>query len=70
MRSCVVGDLQPIHQSGGDPEQSGRPGKRTPKDFRKETFGRYSGISLGGADTPETQINKAKAPAEKALGRL
>jgi hypothetical protein len=103
-----------------------RPGKRTPKDFWKETFGRFSGdeaerdkkesgekrekeseersappkkidgigdeafwtgnrvggvlyvlkkdvylrISLGGADTPETRINKSKALAEKALGRL
>ena len=106
-----------------------RPGKRTPKDFWKETFGRFSGdeaasekekkettepghekeegersaspkkidgigdeafwtgnrvggvlyvlkkevfirISLGGSDTPEARINKSKALAEKALGRL
>ena len=106
----------------------GRPGNRTPKDFWKETFGRFSGdeaesekdkkenaeprrekgeeeksppkkidgigdeafwtgnrvggvlyvlkkdvfirISLGGSDTPEARINKSKALAEKALGRL
>jgi len=35
--------------------------------LKKDVFIR---VSLGGSDTPETRINKSKALAEKALGRL